>query len=582
MSELSADTQGFSEDTRALDAAHLRRLIEVGRSLVAELDLDELLRRLLEVARELTGARYAALGVVDPSRTSLARFITSGLDPATACAIGDSPHGHGVLGELIRRPEPLRLEQVSAHPRSYGFPPHHPPMDSFLGVPVLVHGRAWGNLYLTEKDTGSFTADDELTLLVLADWASIAIRNADRHRAERRRRNELERTVAALEATMSIARALGAETDLSRVLELVTKRGRALVEARVMIIALDDGEELVVRAVAGSVPADLLGRRLRLATALGPETAAMSANGGERLAGQATRLRRALGREMGAETGLVVPLRYREETVGVLAAFDRMDGGMSFSADDERLLEAFAASAATAVVTAQRVAARTLARRVEAAEQERARWARELHDESLQELAGLKILLASARRTGGSEALMPAVDEAIGRLSSSIEGLRGLIADLRPAALDELGVTAALEGLAERTRAGTQLEVALHVAVDEPRLAASHPDIDVASTIYRLVQEGLTNVVKHAQARRVSVSVVGNAQAVDVRIGDDGRGFDPRGRGHGFGIAGMRERVELAQGRLEVTSTPGSGTVVRAHIPLVEPGSRGGTLGLAG
>ena len=293
---------------------------------------------------------------------------------------------------------------------------------------------------------------------------------------------------------------------------------------------------------------------------------ASGVDGDERLAGEATRLRRALAREVGATSGLLVPLRYRDETVGVLAAFDRADGEGGFSADEERLLEAFAASAATAVVTAQRVAASTLRRRVEAAEHERARWARELHDESLQDLAGLKILLASGRRGAADDRLATTVDEAIGRLSQSIEGLRGLIADLRPAALDQLGVAAALDGLAERTRSTAGLDVRLAVDLDEDRL-----DDDVASTVYRLVQESLTNVAKHADATTVDVSVTTAADAVAVEVRDDGAGFDTGAAGGGFGLVGMRERVELASGSLRVVSAPGHGTVVRAHIPL-EPG----------
>ncbi len=538
----------------------------MGRSLVAELDLDEVLHLLLDVARELTGARYAALGVLDPERSKLVRFLTRGLDAATIRRIGDPPRGHGVLGEVIRRPEPLRLERVGDHERSYGFPPNHPPMNSFLGVPILVRGAAWGNLYLTEKDGGPFTESDEQTLLVLADWASIAIRNADLYRAERARRDDLEHTVSALEATMSIARALGAETDLHRVLELVTKRGRALVEARVMVIALDEGGELVVRAMAGQANDDLLGRRLALDAPLGPETAAATSTG-ERLAGQATRLRRALAREVGAEEGLVVPLRYRDDTVGVLGAFDRMDGGASFSADEEQLLEAFAASAATAVVTAQRVAASTLRRRMEAAEHERSRWARELHDESLQDLAGLKILLASARRGEPGEQLARVVDEAIDRLSGSIEALRGLIADLRPAALDQLGVTAALEGLAERTRSSSGVDLALTVELDDEQLGAAD-EVDVPSTIYRLVQEALANIVKHSGARHADIAVLQRDDAIEIVVRDDGDGFDPARPTRGFGLVGMRERIELARGRLEVVTASQAGTELRAHIPL--------------
>ena len=558
-------------DGAGLDDARLRRLLDVGRSLVSELDLDEVLRRVLDVAREITGARYAALGVLDDAHTGLQRFLTRGLDEATIRRIGDAPRGHGVLGELIRHPMPLRLDEVSAHPRSYGYPPNHPPMSTFLGVPIIVRGAAWGNLYLTEKDAGSFTEMDEQTLLVLADWAAIAIHNADLYRGQRERRDELERTVAALEATMSIARALGAETDLNRVLELVTKRGRALVEARVMVIALLGEDELVVRAVAGAATNELLGRRLPVDGGLVTATAS-GGEGDERLAGEATRLRRALAREVGATSGLLVPLRYRGETVGVLAAFDRADGEGGFSADEERLLEAFAASAATAVVTAQRVEASTLRRRVEAAEHERARWARELHDENLQDLAGLKILLASGRRGAADDRLAATVDEAIGRLSQSIESLRGLIADLRPAALDQLGVAAALDGLAERTRAAAGLDVRLSIDLDEDRL-----DDDVASTVYRLVQESLTNVAKHAAATRVDITVTTVADTVAIEVRDDGAGFRTNVAGGGFGLVGMRERVELASGTLRVASTPGTGTVVRAEIPLdAKPQGRAG------
>ena len=544
-----------------LDDARLRRLLEVGRSLVAELDLDGVLVRVLDVARELTGARYAAVGVLDVSQTQLARFLTRGLDPETERRIGEKPRGHGVLGELISRPQALRLDKVGAHPRSYGYPPNHPPMSTFLGVPILVRGTAWGNLYLTEKDEGPFTDEDEQALLVLADWASIAIYNADLYRGQLDRRNELERTVAALEATMSIARALGAETDLGRVLELVTKRGRALVEARIMVIALVDGDELVVSAVAGAAGAELLGRRLTLESAIGAATAS-SSGGDERLAGEATRLRRSLAREVGSSSGLLVPLRYRQDTVGVLAAFDRMDGSSEFAAGEERLLEAFAASAATAVVTAQRVAASTLTRRVEAAEHERARWARELHDESLQDLAGLKILLAAGRRREGDD-LLAVVDEAISRLSLSIEGLRGLIADLRPAALDQLGVGAALDGLAERTRSSAGLDVDLHVDIDESRLPP-----DTASTVYRLVQESLTNVAKHAGAAHVAIAVQMGSDSVEIEVRDDGVGFDPASPAAGFGLVGMRERAELAQGSLDVETEVGAGTTVHVHIPL--------------
>src|SRR5215207_10781042 len=172
-----------------MEETRLRRLLDVGRSLIAELDPDVLLDRLLEVAREMTGARYAAIGVLDERRELLEQFLTKGIDEETHRAIGDLPHGRGVLGVLIREPRPLRLADVGAHPESYGFPLAHPPMHTFLGVPILVHGEAWGNLYLTEKEGGEeFTEDDERSIVVLADWAAIAIENARlyQHAEERR------------------------------------------------------------------------------------------------------------------------------------------------------------------------------------------------------------------------------------------------------------------------------------------------------------------------------------------------------------------------------------------------------------
>jgi transcriptional regulator with GAF, ATPase, and Fis domain len=252
-----------------LDEQRLLRVLDVGRALVAELDIERLLRRVLEVARELTGARYAALGVLDERRERLERFLTVGIDEHTHRVIGDLPRGHGILGVLISDPRPLRLRDVGEHAQSYGFPIGHPPMHSFLGVPILIRGEAFGNLYLTEKEGGDFDAADEQALVILADWAAIAIENARLYRDVRTRRDELERAVSTLETTTAIARAVGGETDLQRVLELIAKRGRALVEARTMVIELADGPDLVIQAVAGEAGTGLIGTRIPIEGSLG-------------------------------------------------------------------------------------------------------------------------------------------------------------------------------------------------------------------------------------------------------------------------------------------------------------------------
>jgi GAF domain-containing protein len=237
-----------------LDEHRLARLIDAGRGLLSELDPETVLDRLLQTAADLTGARYVALGVLDEGRRELARFLTRGIDEDTHRAIGDLPRGRGLLGVLIDDPRPLRLEDVGDHPRSYGFPQGHPPMRSFLGVPIVIRGEAWGNLYLTEKAGGEpFAADDEEAVIVLADWAAIAIENARLYRDVAARREELERAVRGLQATAAIARAVGGETELDRILELVVKRGRALIEAHDVLIMLREGDELVIVAGAGHV-----------------------------------------------------------------------------------------------------------------------------------------------------------------------------------------------------------------------------------------------------------------------------------------------------------------------------------------
>ena len=441
------------------DERRLARLIEAGRGLLSELDLETVLDRLLETAAELTGARYAALGILDDERRELDRFLTRGIDEETHRVIGDLPRGRGLLGVLIDEPRALRLDDVGDHPRSYGFPPGHPPMRTFLGVPVLIRGQAWGNLYLTEKAGGEpFTIEDEEAAIVLADWAAIAIDNARLYRDVAARREELERAVRGLQATAAIARAIGGETDLERILELVVKRGRALIGAHDVLIMLRDGEDLVIAAGAGHVT---IGDGARLPLS-GSTAGEVLAEGRPRRIADAPHELRIPPEELGvghASTALLVPLTYRGQGLGVLAAFDRLEGDGAFTRDDEQLLEAFAAQAATAVATAKSVEADRRRRSLAAAEAERHRWARELHDETLQALGGLRVLLSSAARLDDADAMRAAMRVAAEQLTGDIQSLRSLIAELRPPALDQLGLAPALASLAQRTGAGTELEV---------------------------------------------------------------------------------------------------------------------------
>jgi signal transduction histidine kinase len=556
-------TQGA--ETSRIGAARVERLLEVGRSLVAELHLPNVLDRVLEVAREITGARYAALGILDEEKRELEQFLTVGIDDEQRSRIGSLPRGHGVLGLLIRDPRPLRLDDVGSHPDSYGFPPDHPPMKTFLGVPVLIRGEAWGNLYLTDKQGGPFTEEDEEALLVLADWAAIAIDNARLYEGVQRRRGELERAVRGLEATTEIARALAGETELERVLELVVKRGRALVEATAVVIMLIEGEELVVEATAGDIaPSD--GARLPIAGSLSGEVVLTGRP--ERIDDVQARLKVRAAVMAGASSALLVPLVFRGMAHGVLAAFDRR-GGPEFTAEDERLMAGFAASAAAAVATAKSVAEDRLRLSIEASEQERKRWARELHDDTLQGLAGLGVMLGSALRSGSEEGTQKGVEGAIEQIREEADKLRALIAELRPAALDEIGLRAAVEGLVERTASTQGLDVTAEIALSSDAVGAPRLPPEVESTAYRIVQEGLTNVAKHAEAAKAEIEIAEADGRLEVAVRDDGRGFEPTAPRTGFGLTGMRERVEMLGGTLAVESSPaGLGTLVRASLPV--------------
>jgi signal transduction histidine kinase len=571
--------QSFQET--AMDRA-VRGVLDLARDVLAELDLDVVLERVLSSAQELTGARYAALGVLDESRSELSRFITRGIDPAAHAAIGALPRGRGVLGTLIEHPVSLRLSDVGSHPRSYGFPRGHPPMHTFLGAPILVDGQPFGNIYLTEKAGGAqFSEEDEEALTVLAELAGVAIDHARRYTGASERRDELERTVATLDATTQIALAVGGETDLEVILELVAKRGRALVGARVLLIELCHHQELIVAAGAGELPAELIGQRILLHDSLAGQ--ALRARRTLRLDNEVNRARfdeHGTGRlGVSARGGLVVPLLFRGRGHGALLALDRLEDGPSFSAEDERLLVAFAASAATAVATAQSVASERQRQRLAAAEGERRRWARELHDDTLQSLSALRIGLSTAARSERPEALRDAFRHGIEQLEEGITNLRALITDLRPAALDELGAQAAVEALAERAaRHGIEVDVSIDLAYERARSrgggdgplggASSRHTPELETAIYRIVQEALTNATKHGHARRAVVEIHEDGDTVQVEVRDDGVGFDPSADTNGFGVLGMRERVELLDGKLRIDSSPGAGTTVRASLPV--------------
>jgi signal transduction histidine kinase len=541
----------------ASDRDRLEELVKAGIALSSELTLDALLQRLVETAASLTGARYAALGVIDASGKSLQRFITTGIDEETHAAIGDLPRGRGILGVLIGDAEPLRLHSLGEDPRSVGFPPHHPPMRTFLGAPVLLRGTAYGNLYLTEKEGGAdFSDEDEELVVLLASQAAVAIENARLYESATHWSNQLQ-------ALIRIGNALALEIEPSRLLQLVARLLRELVSARMTVVWLPEGGELEVRAVDGGSGAHLLGTRAGLE----------SSKAGRVF--QEGRLRRVdsvlddpevdqeVARRLGIRAALYVPLVSGTRALGVLVAVDREGRDVRFSDDDSRVAELFAHRAAVALELSGRVAHDALRRVLEGQELERRRLARELHDETGQALTSILLGLKSVETARDGDEVQAAVAELRELVAGTLEDVRRLAVELRPKALDDFGLEPALERLAQGFAEQTG------IAVDvEARLDARLPG-EVETVLYRIVQEALTNIVKHAQAERVSIVVQNRGDRVAAVIEDDGRGFVPgEARAEGLGLLGMRERLALVNGTIVIESRPGAGTTLVAEVPL--------------
>jgi signal transduction histidine kinase len=536
----------------AHETDRLRALVETGIAINSELSLDGVLERIVEAAARVTGARYAALGVIDPTGSGLERFVTYGITPDVQKQIGDPPHGRGILGVLIQDARPLRLHDLSQDPRSVGFPPGHPPMHSFLGVPIVLRGVAFGNLYLTEKEGGDFTDDDEDLATLLAAQAAVAVENARLYESATAWSRQLE-------SLNEVGGALVGELELEPLLELVVRRLRELIDARLVAIALPAGGSLRIAAVDGE-GAEALAALSTLEN--DSKTARVIERGrSERVDSllEDPEVNQDVARRLGASTGLYVPLRTRDRTIGVLIAHDKVGRNPRFSSGDLRLAEQFAVRASIAVGLSRRVARDSLRRVVAGQEVERRRLARELHDETGQALTSILLGLRAVEDAGGAN-----VDELRALVVATLQDVRRLAVQLRPKALDDFGLVAALERLVQTFSESSGINTELEANIGEERLPS-----DVETTIYRIVQEALTNIVKHADATSVSILVVRRDALVTAVIEDNGRGFDPATeRDDSLGLEGMRERVELHDGRLTIEAAPGSGTTLRIEVPL--------------
>jgi signal transduction histidine kinase len=528
----------------------LWKLIEAVVSVAsAELSLAAVLDRIVAVCRDMVDAEYAALGVIAEAG-GLREFVHAGMADTTAARIGHLPEGHGILGLLIREPQVLRLEELSAHPASVGFPANHPPMGTFLGVPIEVRGRIYGNLYLTNRRGGGFTDDDVRLVTTLAAAAGVAIDNARLHEEALRRQRWLV-------ATTDVAGELLRGGDTTQVLNLLATRARELSDAATAtLVVADDGELAVVAAdglhagqlrsrsfpVRGSLSGDVLvsGRAMALDDLTADE------HTDEPLA--------AVG---GFGPAMFLPLEVRGRRLGALCVA-REKGQEAFSDEDLRLAEAFAAQAALALDYGD---AQTERRRL-AVYDERERIGHDLHDLVIQRLfaTGLALDAVTGRVTDQvvSQRLQDAVDEidaAIRDLRSSIFGLharRGGMTKLTRR-IEEICATAqATLGFAP----DCDLDPAVDTVVSD----------ELAPDLLAVVRETLTNVSRHAHASQVRLRLHVDDDSVLLEVVDNGRGLPPTGRRSG--IANMRARAERLRGSMDIGRAATGGTYVRWSAPV--------------
>jgi signal transduction histidine kinase len=527
------------------------RLLEAGLALGGELSLPVALQRIVELAAELTGARYGALGVLGRDGR-ISEFITTGVTAAERAAIGQLPVGRGILGVLIDDARPLRLHDIAEDPRSVGFPASHPPMRSFLGVPVTARGRVYGNLYLTEKRGGSdFDADDERALVLLAAQAGVAIENAQLY-------EEAQDRAQRLEAVRAITTAILAGVNTAELLALVVGHARALVGADLATLALPAGEgRLRIEAADGLLADELQGTSFPLEGTVtgdvlrtGKPVALADASADHRTAQPIVR--------PGVGPALFVPLAAGGRTLGSLTVANA-HGGAPLRDSDVQLVETFAEQAAVALEYAR------LQQQLQrlAVLEDRERIAKDLHDGAIQSLFAVGMGLQGAALLAGSDELRARLQHAVEELDLVIRDLRNYIFGLRPGILADRHLDQALQRLAEEFGERTGV---LTITQVDPAVAAALAGR--AAEVVQLAREALSNVSRHAEAATCRVSLYHQHDGAVLEVDDDGRGFDPaHPPATGQGLDNLHQRAQRLGGHTEVHSTPGQGTKVQVTIP---------------
>ena len=516
----------------------LRGLLRANALVAADLSLPVVLRQIVGAARDLLGARYAALGVLGRDG-ELEQFIHAGLDDALVAAIGDLPRGRGILGLLTSEPVPIRLARLSAHPAAAGFPPGHPPMGSFVGVPVRIGEEIFGNLYLTERTAGGeFTADDEELAIALAAAAGAAIANARRFTESEQRRRWLD-------ASAQLIPLLLAEGG-GRPHALITGHAADAADADFAVLAVPhDPDQVIVTGAAGPLGAGLMNRTVPLADSLAGQaisTGKPRLVTGDRLEAAAA----ALGAGIGPL--IAVPLAAGERVLGALI-LGRLAAHPGFTESDLGMAASFAGHAAVTMELAEARAAQILLAQAE----DHDRIAGDLHDHVIQELFALGMKL-QGQATRSDPATAERVNGYVDTLDEVIRNIRTSIFGLQQPCQAPAGLQARVMEIIEQHAA--QLGFTASVSFTGP--PGPGPDETLAHDILAVTREALSNCARHARATAVTISLARQDGLITLDVTDNGRGLGAPARSSG--LASMRRRAERNGGTLQITTPAAGGT----------------------
>ncbi|WP_431987698.1 sensor histidine kinase [Streptomyces parvulus] len=554
LDELLGELQARLDAARGTqDRVHslLEAVLSVGR----ELELEQALRGIVEAAATLVDAEYGALGVISPDGRRLSAFHTVGVSDEEIARIGPYPEGHGILGELIRHPEPLRLAKLSDHPASYGFPAHHPPMNTFLGVPIRVRDHVFGNLYLTEKRDGrEFDEDDESVLATLAVAAGVAIDNARMYERSRLRERWLEVNAEIMHTLMSGA-------DQSDALRLIAERAREITMSDLGVVALPlpGTEDLAVEVAIGREADTWRGLVLPVEGSLVGAAYARKAPVSSPDVTDDERISVGSPRFAGLGPAVAVPVGAGERLRGVVLLV-RAASAPGFTQEETGSLQVFAAQAAVAMELAER---RRDAEQIALLE-DRDRIARDLHDLAIQRLFATAMTLQSAGRFIQHDRAAERVQRAVGDLDETIKIIRSTIFGLR--SRDDDSTSSGLRARAVRAVAETAPALGFAPGIRMEGLLDTHVPKDTVEHLVAVLTESLTNVARHAHAGRADVVLETDGTWVRLTVSDDGVGIPPGG--HRSGLRNMAERARGLGGEMRLESPDGGGTRLVWRVPV--------------